>query len=33
LYPALVFPDLAAEKVEAVAAWNKRQRAVIGQTP
>lgn len=27
-YPHLLFPTLAAEKVQAVAAWNNRQRAV-----
>jgi len=26
LYPHLVFPVLAAEKVQGVAAWNKHQR-------
>jgi len=28
LYPHLVFPALAAEKVQAVAAWSARQREV-----
>ena len=28
LYPDLVFPALAAEKVQAVIAWNARRRAV-----
>jgi hypothetical protein len=28
LYPHLVFPELATEKVQAVAGWNRRQRAV-----
>lgn len=27
-FPHLVFPTLAREKVEAVAAWNRRQRLV-----
>ena len=27
-FPLLVFPALAREKVEAVAAWNRRQRMV-----
>ena len=26
LYPHLVFPALAAEKIQGVAAWNHRQR-------
>jgi hypothetical protein len=25
-YPLLLFPDLAAEKIEAAAAWNARQK-------
>ena len=25
-YPHLVFPELASEKVQAVAAWNRRQQ-------
>ena len=28
MYPHLVFPTLAMEKVQAVAAWNRRQEAV-----
>jgi len=32
LYPHLVFPALAAEKVQGVAAWNNHQRLVGGQT-
>ncbi len=31
-YPHLFFPALAAEKVEAVAAWNVHQRLLTGQT-
>ena len=31
-YPHLFFPTLAAEKVEAVAAWNVHQRLLTGQT-
>src|SRR3954453_12052878 len=27
-FPNLVFPTLAREKVESVAAWNRRQRAL-----
>lgn len=27
-YPHLVFPVLAAEKVQAVAAWNRRQQSL-----
>jgi len=27
-YPHLVFPTLAAEKAQAVAAWNARQRSL-----
>ena len=27
-YPHLVFPDLAWEKVQAVAGWNARQRLI-----
>jgi hypothetical protein len=30
LYPHLVFPALALEKVQAVAAWEKRQRQLGG---
>jgi hypothetical protein len=29
LYPQLVFPNLAVEKVRGVAAWNNRQRSLI----
>lgn len=29
LYPQLVFPDLAMEKVRGVAAWSRRQKMVI----
>ena len=32
-YPHLVFPALAAEKVQAVAAWEKRQRRFGGHSP
>ena len=32
-YPHLVFPELATEKVQAVAAWNARQRAVRRTSP
>ncbi|MGA2543461.1 MAG: hypothetical protein ABSG78_18075 [Verrucomicrobiota bacterium] len=32
LYPHLVFPDLAAEKVRGVAAWNSRQQLIGGQS-
>ncbi len=28
LYPHLVFPDLAAEKVQEVAAWSDHQRSL-----
>ncbi len=31
LYPHLVFPALAAEKIQGVAAWNHHQRLVGGQ--
>ena len=31
-YPHLFFPALAAEKVQAVAAWNAHQRLLTGQT-
>jgi hypothetical protein len=31
LYPHLVFPALAAEKVQGVAAWNNHQRLVSRQ--
>ncbi len=27
-YPQLVFPDLAVEKIQAVAAWQTRQQSV-----
>jgi hypothetical protein len=27
-YPQLVFPDLAVEKIQAVAAWQRRQQSV-----
>jgi hypothetical protein len=30
LYPHLVFPTLATEKIQRVAAWNHRQRRVAG---
>jgi len=33
LYPHLVFPALATEKVETVAAWNARQRFVWRSSP
>lgn len=32
LYPHLVFPSLAAEKVQSVVAWNNHQQALNGQT-
>ena len=32
LYPHLVFPALAAEKVQGVTAWNSRQRLLERQT-
>jgi len=28
-FPLLVYPTLAREKVEAVAAWNRRQEAML----
>jgi hypothetical protein len=31
LYPHLVFPSLAAEKVQSVAAWNNHQQTLNGQ--
>jgi len=31
LYPHLVFPTLAAEKVQSVAAWESHQRSLGGQ--
>ena len=33
MYPHLVFPVLATEKVQAVAAWNSRQRRLWWNTP
>ena len=33
LYPHLVFPTLAMEKVQAVAAWNRRQESVRRTNP
>jgi hypothetical protein len=32
-YPHLVFPALAAEKVHAVADWNRHQRSVLQTEP
>ena len=32
-YPHLVFPALATEKVQAVAAWNARQQSVRENSP
>ena len=32
LYPHLVFPALATEKVQRLATWNKRQLDLNGQT-
>ena len=32
-YPHLVFPALAVEKVQAVAAWEKRQHQLGGHNP
>jgi len=29
-YPHLVFPTLAMEKAQGLAAWNQRQRAIRG---
>lgn len=29
-YPHLFFPELAWEKAESVAAWNARQRSILG---
>jgi hypothetical protein len=29
LYPQLVFPDLAVEKVRGAAAWNNRQQLTV----
>ena len=31
-YPHLVFPDLALEKVRAVADWNRRQESITQQS-
>jgi len=31
-YPDFVFPALALEKVQAVAAWNRRQRTIWWKT-
>src|SRR5262245_39895455 len=31
-YPQLVFPTLAMEKAQAVAAWDTRQRAIARET-
>ena len=33
LYPHLVFPELATEKVQAIAGWNRHQRSVWRTTP
>lgn len=33
MHPQLFFPALAAEKVQAVAAWDARQRALRRQHP
>ena len=33
MYPHLVFPTLAAEKVQAVIAWEARQQSVRRATP
>ena len=32
-YPHLIFPTLATEKVQAVAAWNARQQSVRENSP
>jgi hypothetical protein len=32
-YPHLLFPSLAAEKVQAVAAWQTRQQSVHQRQP
>jgi hypothetical protein len=32
-FPQLVFPTLAAEKVQNVIAWNRRQQAISGRSP
>jgi hypothetical protein len=29
MYPQLVFPDLAMEKIEKTVRWNKRQRSLL----
>lgn len=31
VYPHLVFPDLAVEKIQSVADWNRHQRLLGGQ--
>jgi hypothetical protein len=33
LYPHLVFPTLATEKIQAIAAWNARQQLVRRTSP
>jgi len=33
LYPHLVFPELATEKIQAIAGWNRHQRSVWRTTP
>jgi hypothetical protein len=32
-FPQLVFPDLAVEKIQAVAAWQTRQQSVLQPRP
>lgn len=32
-YPHLVFPTLALEKVQSIAAWNNHQRQIRGPRP
>lgn len=32
VYPHLVFPALAAEKIQGVAAWNRHQRMLGGRS-
>jgi len=32
VYPHLVFPDIATEKIQRVADWNRRQRSLGGRT-
>ncbi len=32
LYPHLVFPELATEKIQNVAAWDRRQRVLNRQS-